>query len=636
MSNENNNNLKPENNGTVGAPPVKKPVAPPMKNAAPAAQDKKSNKKALAVIIPAAVLVVAGAIAAVVLLGGNKKPEPVIVTDYNGVAVTNTNGEPVTIIPETEIISYVDEQGKTQTTVAYKQQVVTVAVTDSDGKAVTNKAGEAVTEKIIVQPTAPQTTKKDGGKNNPTNDGVNIVGSTVVAVTDGTGNTGIDSQGEVITTLVPITSVPAIVEPAKTEWKYTQGGSQQDYFSDVIMLKDGTYVAANVTNSKDGDFAANKNIQSLPAPYTVLTKYGVDGNIGWQKVIGEKSTLAVITSLTPTADGGFYAAGYGRDTDGVANKGFYDAILYKFDNNGNVIWNKTFGTSTVDMFNAVCETSDGGSIAVGSVGNNDGDASGFGLPALESAACAVKYDANGKVEWKLVFGGNQDTLNGVVEGKDGSFYAVGTFYSGKLFDCMGRSDGAVVKLTADGKFADVAPIAGTGVESFTGITSTRDGGIVVVGRSNSADVNEGNSFFISDLITRGGYDAYIIKFDSSLTLRFAKAFRGQNDDRLSDVVEASNGDLLAVGFTDSSSRDLKGVTTRGGDDMVVACFDKSGNLSWARAFGGSKDDSASAICLASDGGYIIAGKTLSNDVDLKNIAPYVNTKTVAAIVKFPE
>ena len=625
----------------------KTPSVPPMKTApAQNGGNKKKSPVPVILIAVAAVLVLGGAIFAAVKLAGNKKPGPVVVTDGNGVPVTTPDGEPVTVEPETEVVTYVDASGETQTTVVYKEITVNVTVTDAKGEAVTEKGGEVVTTQISYRPemtttTKPSTTKKDKEGSGKTSEkvteqgGAEVIGSTVVAVTDGTGNTGVDSQGEVITTIVPITSVPAVVEEAKIEFKSTFGGSQQDYFSDVIKLDDGTYISANITNSTDGDFTKYKEL-SLAMPYTVLTKHASDGSVIWQQAYGSKKGITVLTSLVPAGDGGFYAAGYGKKIGGANGYGYYDGVVCRFDANGNEVWHKIFGTSTVDLLNDICLTSDGGVVAVGSVGNNDYDAKEFNLPELNSAACAVKYSANGDLVWKNVFGGNQDSLNGVVEGTDGSIFAVGTFYSGKLFDSMGNSDAGVVKLSSGGKYIDVAPVAGTGIESFNGITLASDGGIVIVGRSNSADIENKNSFFNGDLIARGGFDAYIVKFSPSLNLVFAKAFRGQNDDRLSAVVENENGNFIAVGYTNSSSRDLKGVTTRGGDDMVIACFDKSGDLLWARAFGGTKNETADAVCLGSDGGYVVAGKTFSNDVDLKGIAPYAGGKAVAAIVKFPE
>lgn len=634
----------------------------------PVAPKKKKNTKKI--IIPVVIiLAIAVVITAVALIkkGIEKQKEdplnPVIVTDINGVPVTNQNGEPVTVIPQTEIHTYTDTNGNTLTTVVNKEVAVTVPVTNEKGEYVTDKNGEVVTEEIKYVPTtkAPdpivigtssvyetdpsgEVVTNESGEavtsvveitTIPATSNSDILGTTAIPMTDGQGNTAVDENGNVFTTIVELTSNPIAVEPADIEWKASRGGTQSDYISSIAPLKNDGYIAAVVTNSKDGNYKEYSELK-YSVPYTVLTKYKKNGDIDWETVVGSKKGMTAITTVVPTDDGGFYAVGYGKNVGGVTGKGYYDGVVYKFDKKGEQEWYKTFGTSTVDLFNGATLTSDGGIIAVGSVGNNDGDAKGFKKPALESAACIVKYSSDGKLLWKNIVGGNQDTFNGVAEASDGNIFVVGDFYSGNLFTALGSSDSAVVKFSPIGEYLDVAPIAGKGIENFPAISACKNGGVVVVGRSNSTDAGSTESFFVADLASRGGYDSYIIKFKNDLSIEFANPFRGQYDDALTSVVEAEDGTFIAAGYSNSSSRDFKGITTRGGDDIVIASFNKFGSLSWARSFGGTKSDSANAICLGSDGGYLVAGKTLSNDIDMKGIAQYVNGKSVGVIVKFPE
>ncbi len=643
-------------------------------------KDHKGNKKILYILIPViAVIAIAALVIAIVKMGDNGAGKPVIVTDNNGVAVTDVNGEPVTYyqpetlvyevtdnkgevvtdskgepvtkvgeihkvtdaagapvtnakgeemtyIAETEIVEVTDADGEKQTTIIYNDVEVTVPVTDEEGEVVTEENGEIVTEKVTVTPVVPDT-------NAP---GSNIVGTTAIPVTDGQGNTGVDNQGNVLTTVVELTTIVSNVESADTDWQDTLGGSAADYFSSVVTLEDGSYITSVITNSTDGEFAEYAALE-YKTPYTVLTKYNKSGDISWQQALGSTRGLTVITSLVATDDGGFYAVGYGKNVGGAKGKGYYDGAVFKFDKKGGQEWFNTFGTSTVDLFNGATLTSDGGVVIVGSVGNNDKDAKGFGKPELESAACIVKYSPSGDLLWKNIVGGNQDAFNDVVEGTDGEIYCVGNFYSGDLFNNVGSSDGGIVKFTADGKFSKVVSIAGKGIESFMGITACKNGGIAVVGKSNSSDTSSvTESMFISDLASRGGFDAYIMKFNNDLSLVFATPFRGQNNDELSCIIEMEDGSFITAGNSNSSTRDLKGVTTRGGEDMVIASFSKTGSLSWVRSFGGTNTDSTSAICIASDGGYVVAGKTLSKDIDMKGYSQYVNNHTVGVIVKFPE
>ena len=105
---------------------------------------------------------------------------------------------------------------------------------------------------------------------------------------------------------------------------------------------------------------------------------------------------------------------------------------------------------------------------------------------------------------------------------------------------------------------------------------------------------------------------------------------------LVDIIERDDGTFVATGSSNSSTRDFKGITTRGGDDMVIAAFDMYGNLKWARSFGGTANETAYAICLSPKGGYAVAGSTLSKNIDMAGIAQYVNGRSVGVIVKFPE
>lgn len=651
------------------APPIKKGT-PPQKNEAPEQEPaKKINKKLLAIIIPVIIALIAGAVVLAIVLkkadDNGKLPDDTTkefvfyATEENGIAVTDDAGMAVTLIPETTVVAVTqvkteavtdkkgevvtdktgeelttevyeevtDSKGEVITTVIYEDVVVTVpvAVTDPKGETVTDTAGEKVTE-IVTIPQNPNE-QMPGGEV--------IMGTSAAPITDGQGNTAVDNNGQVFTTIIELTSNPNTVAPADIDWKTSLGGTEADYFSSIDALSDGNYITANVTNSKNGDFEKFAELK-YASPYTVLVKYDAKGNEVWRQAVGSKKGLHVVTDVVATDDGGFYAVGYGKNIGGVTGKGYYDGMVYKYDKKGNEEWHKIFGTSTVDIFNAATLCDDGGIIVVGSVGNNNGDAAGFNKPQNESASCIVKYNSNGSVAWKNIVGGNTDSFNDVCISSEGNVFCVGNFASGVLFKNLGKTDGGVVKFSPSGKYIDATPLAGTGNDLFSGITSCKTGGVVVVGRSNSNDINSTDSIFTGNMGSRGGYDAYIIKLDEGLGTSFAKPFRGQYDDDLVDIVEKEDGTFIATGASNSSTRDFKGITTRGGDDIVVASFDIYGNLSWARSFGGTADESAYAVCLAPKGGYVIAGRTLSKNIDMNGIAQYVNGKSVGVIAKFPE
>ena len=566
----------------------------------------KLSGKNLKVILPIVALVLVAIIIAVVLVSNNDNKNDIVVTDANGVPVTDIDGNVITVKPD--------------------DVTVQVPVTDMAGVAVTDSKGEVVTEVVTVKP--------NSNSNSSTNTA--NLGTTSVLVTDGKGNTGVDPQGNPITTIINVTETPTIdIEPAKTEWKNTQGGSAVDKYEDVILTSDGCYITSNVTNSLDGDFAQYKNM-NLSAPYSVLTKYDKEGEVIWQKVFGSPKGSLELVALSPAEKGSFYAVGFGKAIEDIKVKGWYDGAIYKIDKNGKIDWVKSFGTSTVDILNDVITTKDGDAVVVGSVGSNDGDAEGSGGKSNESKAVVLKYSSSGKLLWKQFAGGNMDTFVGVAETQDGSIFALGNFYSGKLFPALGKCDSGIVKYSNDGVMMKKTAIAGSGIDDFKGITATSDGGIVVCGASDSYDT-EGDSFFKNDLASRGGYDSYIIKYNSDFVIKFATPLRGQNSDIATEVIELPNGNYIMAGSTNSSTRDFKGVTTRGKKDIFVASFNSNGIPVWVRSFGGTENDGALALCNGADGGYVVAGETLSKNVDLEGIAPYGgNGKSLAVMVKFPE
>ncbi|MDR2197348.1 MAG: hypothetical protein LBO07_05220, partial [Coriobacteriales bacterium] len=162
--------------------------------------------------------------------------------------------------------------------------------------------------------------------------------------------------------------------------------------------------------------AAEGDAAPAPAPEDTLalTPLAADGleplatpipQLQWARSYGG-SNHDEFTSVTPTADGGFVAVGSSWSSDGdlSGNKGFENALIVKFDANGNKVWAKSYGGSDYDTFFSVIATSDGGYVAVGKSGSSNGD-----LPGNkgEDDAIIVKFDANGNKLWSRNYGGSK-------------------------------------------------------------------------------------------------------------------------------------------------------------------------------------------------------------------------------------
>ncbi len=98
-------------------------------------------------------------------------------------------------------------------------------------------------------------------------------------------------------------------------------------------------------------------------------------------------------------------------------------------------------------------------------------------------------------------------------------------------------------------------------------------------------------------------------------ITFSKNLGGSDDDFLVAATQATDGGFVMAGYTKSTDGDI---TDKTGDDRDVWVIKTTANgaVSWSKTYGGSSTDEATSISKTSDGGYIVAGYTRSNDGDV--------------------
>jgi len=92
-----------------------------------------------------------------------------------------------------------------------------------------------------------------------------------------------------------------------------------------------------------------------------MMKLDATGNIVWQKIIDPRvhSDGAEPSAVQPTADGGYLVVG------GTPTPYQGDGSIWKFDANGNALWQKTYGGSGGDGFRSIHTTADEGNVILG-------------------------------------------------------------------------------------------------------------------------------------------------------------------------------------------------------------------------------------------------------------------------------
>jgi hypothetical protein len=207
-------------------------------------------------------------------------------------------------------------------------------------------------------------------------------------------------------------------------WDKIFGGSNFTLAFAVQQTSDGGFVLAGVNNTPQVSSYGN----------AWLTKTDSNGNMVWEKTFGG-SKDGRAQSVQQTNDGGYILAGYTNSY----GAGYYDVWLIKTDKNGNKVWDKTFGGIDGEYANAVQQTSDGGYILAGYTDS-------YGSGGYD--AWLIKTYANGNMVWNKTFGGSMlDIAYAVQQTSDGGYILAGL---GNCSYESGNGDAWLIKTDANG------------------------------------------------------------------------------------------------------------------------------------------------------------------------------------------
>ncbi|MFD0795957.1 hypothetical protein ACFQZJ_00680 [Maribacter chungangensis] len=342
------------------------------------------------------------------------------------------------------------------------------------------------------------------------------------------------------------------------------------------------------------------------------------GEVAWIKTVGgtgEETAQAIIT----TTDGGYAVLGFTNSIDGDIDgksTAVNDYLLLKFDGQGNLEWNNTYGGSKDDRGQSLVQTKEGGFALTGYAMSDDGDGSinnGF------HDNWVVKVDVLGSMEWEKSFGfSGHDHSYDIVETQDG-----GLFFTGFLDITSARADGNTekantltrhgvgefwgTKIDASGALQWRGYFGGTNNDRSHAVVESDDGGFVMAGFSES------NDFDISN--TQGSYDFWVVKVDANGNLLWERSYGGSGIEIAYDIAKTQDGGYVIAGNTFSSDGDISG--TKGESDVWLVKIDASGSLVWEHTYGGSSFDAAQAVISSKNGGYFIVGssKSINKDAD---------------------
>lgn len=411
-----------------------------------------------------------------------------------------------------------------------------------------------------------------------------------------------------------LTTTSSLYSQPSIEWQKCLGGSSDDEAYSVQQVADGGYIVAGTTSSNDGDVIGNH------AQYTRdnwVIKFDNSGNQQWQKFLGGTDSEEG-GAIQQTADGGYIVAGSAGSNDGDVNgnHGNVDFWMVKLDITGNIQWQKCLGGTNSEIAHDIQQTSDGGYILAGeTVTNDDGDVSGIHTDMFGGVNWpdywVVKTDSQGNIQWQKCLGGtHDDRAYSVRETTDGGFLVGGWSYStdGDVTGHYGSDDVWIVKLSNVGNIQWQKSLGGTNLDDLHNIEQTLDGGFVIACSSGSID---------NDVIGGHGLaDLWVVKIDQTGNIQWQRCMGGTESDYGAFVQQTADGGYIVSGSPQSNDGDVSGNHSFNYEDFWVVKLNSIGNIEWQKCYGGTNSDGSECIRQTTDGGYIMAGYTMSNNGDV--------------------
>jgi len=296
------------------------------------------------------------------------------------------------------------------------------------------------------------------------------------------------------------------------QWENTFGGSQMDVATSVKQASDGGYIVTGFSESSDGDISSSNGWLDF-----WVIKISSTGDLIWEKTFGGTG-IDQSTDIQLTSDGGFIVVGTTTSNNGdvSSNNGDYDFWIIKISNIGDLIWEKTYGGTGEDVARSVKQTNDGSFIVAGFTKSSDGDVSNL---IGEEDFWVIKLSENGNLIWEKTFGGTQsDTAWYVQLSSDNNIIVVGSTYSddGDVSINQGGEDVWVIKISQNGDLHWEKTIGGSGDEAGRSIQETNDGGIIISGYtfSNDGDITINQGEYDSLVIKLGSDNLYKPNFNN--------------------------------------------------------------------------------------------------------------------------
>ncbi len=349
-------------------------------------------------------------------------------------------------------------------------------------------------------------------------------------------------------------------------WDKTYGGNREDALTTITATKDGGFLLGGYSDSDVGHFKT----EACRGYYDYwVIKVNKDGEKEWDKTYGT-SQLDYLESVTPTRDGGYLLGGYtqsGINGDKMgSSKGALDYWVVKIAADGSKVWDKTYGSSRADILSSIIPVASGGYLLGG--GTHQGSGSDKSeQPKGTADYWVIKINENGDIIWDRTFGGNGFNVFTSMLEVPGGFMLAGHTDAGIGLDKTEASNGMydcwAVKIDQNGNKVWDRTFGGSLNDHVSTLISTKDGSFMLGGHSYSSISGHKSE------ASRGAADFWLVKFDQEGRKIWDKTLGGTDGDFLTAIISLANDNYLLGGMSVSGANGDKASSNLGTADYWV-------------------------------------------------------------------
>jgi len=308
------------------------------------------------------------------------------------------------------------------------------------------------------------------------------------------------------------------------------------------------------------------------------------------------------------------------DTTGWFRLGF----LTKQNNAGSVVWSKCI--STTGFYSPRCSgicTDENGFIYLSGSFSGTIKLDTISLITTHfygSDLFLVKLDSTGNVIWARK--SNSIWASGlhpyaISTDKLGNIYLTGNFWGSSItFDSttlycpQGRQYSFIVKYNSSGNVSWAKSITGEFLLDPYDISADTAGNVYVIGNYYSPTITFDSIVLTNSISDSSTSDIFIARYDVSGNIVWAKSFGGMAGELGSSICTGADGYIYATGSFPGSNITFNSTTLTGNGSCAntyIIKFDKNSNIIWGKSFGNSANNNGREISVDTLGNIYVAG-----------------------------